>query len=139
MHKSEITKQQTVLQNTKIKVDGLDGKSTSINKNKDLKNGSCIVQHSVSFGTGSICDIEVLGSNRQSTGVFYYDATCHDSRLSVGNIVQFNKRSDGTVELVSGGGNQVQATANASSTYVPLHSHQGIYDGGYLNQFGGTA
>lgn len=104
MRKGDFLRQVGTIKSTRDAVESLRRNPVSQHRTETgAQSGSCVVLSAVAWGSGSLCEVEVL-SGGQPSGLRYADAVCPGGALSQGAVVQFNRRADGTVELVSGGG-----------------------------------
>lgn len=129
MRRADQVKQNGIITSTKRDVDTLK-QNQSIHSKEDtsLSSGSCIVQDVTAYGTGSICEVEVL-SNGLACGLRYTDAICHSALLTMGSVVQFIKRPDGSIELVSGGGSAGPTTNNITQNVTSFDGAFMFYTG----------
>lgn len=123
MKQTDVFKARAINDDNKRKLDKInkDGRTQQLPRLLPTT-GTAIVQQSVAMGDGSLCVVEVLSSSGQGTGLSINDVQS-PSRVSLGDVVTFIRRKDGTYHIAGGGqSGSTSVTAGGSVTLVIAQS-----------------
>ena len=125
MRRTEQIRTRAIIQDTRGRVEALEkarGAQMLIAAGAALATG--VVQHAYAYGAadkGSVCDVQVLSSGGEPTGIYVYGAIWRGGLAQPGDVVSLQIRDDGTAEILGGGGGTAAAASYTQVSGIAVY------------------